>query len=196
MWFFGESLHGENRKWIFTNMSSNSSCENLTNSDPISLPPFILGLSFLSCCLSIIGAVVIFATYCLVAVAKNQTRQLLVYLTIADLMTAVGNLIGVVRYALRQETEYIVELEEMKFNCTVTNSVCFVQSAVTTFSTLASFFWTSIIMIHILMTLITQQEWSKLANRVIYHIVSWGVPCKLTIYCIVNTLDVHWEKKP
>ena len=159
--------------------SHNSSSENLTSSDPISLPPLILGLSFLSCCLSIIGAVVIFATYCLVAVAKNQTRQLLVYLTIADLMTAVGNLIGVVRYALREETEYILEQN----NCTVTDSVCFVQSAVTTFSTLASFFWTSIIMIHILMTLITQQEWSKLVNRVIYNIVAWGVPCKLTIDC-------------
>ena len=176
-------------------MSSNSSNENLTSSVPISLPTVIVGLSFLSCCLSIIGAVVIFATYCLVNVAKNQTRRFLVYLTIADLMTAVGNLIGVVRYALREETEYILERKEMKYNCTTTNSVCFVQSAVTTFSTLASFFWTSIIMIHILMTLITQQEWSKLANRVIYHIVSWGVPCKLTIYCILNTLDVHWEKK-
>ncbi|XP_022286112.2 G-protein coupled receptor 157-like [Crassostrea virginica] len=164
--------------------SHNSSSENLTSSDPISLPPLILGLSFLSCCLSIIGAVVIFATYCLVAVAKNQTRQLLVYLTIADLMTAVGNLIGVVRYALREETEYILEQKEMKYNCTVTDSVCFVQSAVTTFSTLASFFWTSIIMIHILMTLITQQEWSKLVNRVIYNIVAWGVPLVITFLAI------------
>ena len=169
---------------MFTNMSSNnSSSENLTSSNPLSLSPFILGLSSLSCCLSIIGAIVIFATYYLVEVAKNQTRRLLVYLTMADLMTAVGNLIGVVRYVLREETEYIVERKEMGYNCTTTNCVCFLQSVVTTFSNLASFCWTTIIMIHILMTLVTQQEWSKLVNRIIYHIVAWGVPCKLTITC-------------
>ena len=185
---------------MFTNMSSNnSSSENLTNSDPLSLSPFILGLSSLSCCLSIIGAMIIFATYYLVQVAKNQTRRLLVYLTIADLMTAVGNLIGVVRYVLREETEYIVEREEMKYNCTTTDTVCVLQSAVTTFSNLASFCWTTIIMIHILMTLFTQQEWSKFANRVIYHSVAWGVPCKLIIYCISHRtsgkleLEVSWN---
>nr|XP_022343780.1 G-protein coupled receptor 157-like [Crassostrea virginica] len=170
---------------MFTNMSSNnSSSENMTSSDPLSLSPFILGLSSLSCCLSIIGAMIIFATYYLVAVAKNQTRRLLLYLTIADLMTAVGNLIGIVRYVLREETEYIVEREEMKYNCTTTDTVCVLQSVVTTFSNLASFFWTTIIMIHILMTLFTQQEWSKFANRVIYHIVAWGVPLVITFLAI------------
>lgn len=112
--------------------------------------------------------------------AKNQTRRLLVYLTIADLMTAVGNLVGASRYALRNETEYIIN----RHTCNTTNEVCEVQSFITTFSSLSSFFWTSIIMVHILMTLITQREWSSLSNRVIYHFVSWGVPLGITFLAL------------
>lgn len=168
--------------FIFTDMSSNnSSSVNITVSDRVSLPQSVLICTFVSSSLSIIGAVVIFITYCLVTVAKNQTRRLLVYLTIADLMTAVGNLIGASRYALRNETEYLTSRHQMQNTCISTNAVCEVQSFVTTFSSLSSFFWTSIIMIHIMMTLITQREWSTLRNRVIYHCVSWGVPRKFVL---------------
>ena len=159
-------------------MFSNSS--NSTNSTTPSsqLPPSVLICTFVSSSLSIVGAVVIFITYSLVTVARNQTRRLLVYLTIADLMTAVGNLVGASRYALRNETEYLTIRNQMQNTCFKTDAVCEVQSFVTTFSSLSSFFWTSIIMVHILMTLLTQREWSSFRNRVIYHFVSWGVPRK------------------
>lgn len=155
---------------------------NITVSDRVSLlPQSVLICTFVSSFLSIIGAVVIFITYGLVTVAKNQTRRLLVYLTIADLMTAVGNLVGALRYVLRNETEYLTIRHQIQNTCIKTDAVCEVQSFVTTFSSLSSFFWTSIIMIHIMMTLITQREWSTLRNRVIYHCVSWGVPRKFVL---------------
>lgn len=162
--------------------SNNSSSANITDdSDRVPLPLSVLICIFVSSSLSIIGAVVIFITYCLVTVAKNQTRRLLVYLTITDLMTAVGNLVGASRYALRYETEYLINRHQMQNTCNTTTAVFEIQSFVTTFSSLSSFFWTSIIMLHILMTLITQREWSSLRNRVIYHLVSWGVPCKFVV---------------
>uniref|UniRef100_K1RDQ1 G-protein coupled receptors family 2 profile 2 domain-containing protein n=2 Tax=Magallana TaxID=2171616 RepID=K1RDQ1_MAGGI len=99
-------------------------------------------------------------------------------------MTAVGNLIGASRYALRNETEYLTSRHQMQNTCITTNAVCEVQSFVTTFSSLSSFFWTSIIMVHIMMTLITQREWSNLRNRVIYHCVSWGVPLGITFLAL------------
>ncbi|XP_034337932.2 G-protein coupled receptor 157-like isoform X3 [Magallana gigas] len=163
-------------------MSSNNSNDTTPTSQ---LPPSVLICTFVSSLLSIVGAVVIFITYSLVTVARNQTRRLLVYLTIADLMTAVGNLVGASRYVyiyvIKNETEYLFNRQMQNVT---TDAVCDVQSFVTTFSSLSSFFWTSIIMIHILMTLITQREWSSLRNRVIYHFVSWGVPLGITFLAL------------
>ncbi|XP_062594281.1 G-protein coupled receptor 157-like [Saccostrea cucullata] len=163
-------------------MSGNNSSRwsNETDLIPVSLPGSVLICTIVSSSLSIFGAVLIFVTYCIVTVAKNQTRRLLVYLTIADLLTAVGNLMGAVRYTLRDESEYINKRDQMAVNCTNTDQICVIQSSITTFSSLASFFWTNIIMVHILMTLISQREWSRFFIKVLYHLVSWGVPLVIT----------------
>lgn len=164
-------------------MSANHSSDwsNQTDSYPSNLPPTVLLCTLVSSSLSVIGAVVIFVTYCIVTVAKNQTRRLLVYLTIADLLNAVGNLVGALHYALRDESSYMNKLHNMSLDCHLRDDqICVIQSCVTTFASLASFFWTNIIMIHILMTLISQREWSNLLNKVTYHLVAWGVPCKYT----------------
>jgi hypothetical protein len=162
-------------------MSANNSSDwrNQTVPYPASLPLSVLLCTIVSSSLSIIGAVVIFVTYCIVTVAKNQTRRLLVYLTIADFLIAGGNLVGALRYALRDESSYMNNVYNRSMDCARwDDQICVIQSCVTTFASLASFFWTNIIMIHILMTLISQREWSNLRKKVIYHLVAWGLPCK------------------
>lgn len=169
-------------------MSANNSSDwkNQTDSYQRSLPPTVLLCTFVSSSLSVIGAVVIFVTYCIVTVAKNQTRRLLVYLTIADLLNAVGNLVGALHYAVRDESTYMNKLYNMSLDCDLRDDqICIMQSCVSTFASLASFFWVNIIMIHILMTLIHQREWSNLRNKVIYHLIAWGVPCKYTKYIYI-----------
>ncbi|XP_061163057.1 G-protein coupled receptor 157-like [Saccostrea echinata] len=148
---------------------------------PDSLPSAVVVLTMVSCLFSVAGAVVIFVAYYAVEEARNQTRRLLVYITIADLLTCLGNLIGSIRYFHRDEDDYVNRAENMALDCSNTDSVCVIQSFVTTFSTLASFFWTCIIMLHILMTLYTRTEWTGFYKRVIFHIISWGVPMIITL---------------
>lgn len=154
--------------------------ENTTSSfNDIELPTSILVCTYVSCSLSICGAITIFVTYCTVPQAKNQTRRLLLYLTIADLMSSSGNLMGAIRYSVKHRHHRLLTDEDILEHCHHPGNICTVQSLITTFSSLASFSWTIIIGLHILLTLVYQSEWCMTTiSKVLAHCVSWGLPCK------------------
>ena len=54
------------------------------------IPDWTLAISGISSSLSIIGAVVIFVSFAKLPEIRNFTRCLLTYLTVADLLSAVG----------------------------------------------------------------------------------------------------------
>ena len=59
----------------------------------------VLAFSATSCCLSILGGAVIFATFVALPEIRNFTRKLVICLTVADLITASAYLMSVIRYA-------------------------------------------------------------------------------------------------
>lgn len=147
----------------------------------ISLPDSVVILTTISSVLSVVGAITIFLSYLVVSEARNSTRLLLVHVTVADLITCVGTFVGSIRYFLRNEDDYIVKEKTLAINCTGTDNVCLVQSFVNTFSAMASFFWTAIIMLHILMTLHKMEDWTNRWKIVAFNILSWGIPLAITI---------------
>lgn len=157
--------------------------ENITSSfNDIELPTSILVCTYVSCSLSICGAITIFVTYCTVPQAKNQTRRLLLYLTIADLLTSSGNLLGAIRYSVKHRHHRLLTDEDILEHCHHPGNICTVQSLITTFSSLASFSWTIIIGLHILLTLVYQSEWCMTTiSKVLAHCVSWGLPFIITM---------------
>lgn len=157
--------------------------ENITSSfNDIELPTSVLVCTYVSCSVSICGAITIFVTYCTVPQAKNQTRRLLLYLTIADLLTSSGNLLGAIRYSVRHRHHPLLTDEEILEHCRHPGNICTVQSLITTFSSLASFSWTIIIGLHILLTLVYQSEWCMTTlSKVLAHCVSWGLPFIITM---------------
>lgn len=100
----------------------------------ISLPDSVVILTTISSVLSVFGAITIFLSYLIVHEAQNSTRLLLVHVTVADLFTCVGTLVGSIRYFLRNEDDYIIKEKTLEINCTGTDNVCLVQSFVNTFS--------------------------------------------------------------
>ena len=126
-----------------------------------------LALTGTSSCLSIFGCLVIFITYLKLNNIRNFTRTLLLYLTIADILTAFGNLVATVRYTLVYEGDgnpnihvlncsvkpqenstvlSIINLESDKQKVSsIYEGICRYQSFVTTFSNLSSFLWTTLL---------------------------------------------------
>ena len=130
----------------------------------------VLAFSATSCCLSIIGGAVIFATFVALPEIRNFTRKLVICLTVADLITASAYLMSVIRYAnIHKEN---VDLSEE-------NIVCQVQSFFTTYSSLVSFFLTSLIAVYIFDTVVNRSD--RLGTTkwlVVFNIMSWVIPGK------------------
>ena len=122
-------------------------------------------LSIISCVLSIIGGLVILITFIILPEIQNFTRKLIAWLTVADIMSAMGYLVSTTNYLGKRSDP------------DTDRTVCRIQSTITTFSSIASFFWTSIIAIFLYDT-ITHRN-CRLGTRC-WHIcfvaLGWGLP--------------------
>jgi len=115
-------------------------------------------VTIVSCILSIVGSLLIIITYIAWTDIRTRARQIVVFLSIADLLSAVGYLYGTAR----------------KFN---ENSWdCVAQSAVTTFANVSSFFWTCSIAVYIYLLIVQQQRQITRSCMISLHVVNWGVP--------------------
>ena len=121
--------------------------------------------------LSIFGCVIILATYVWMAEIRSPGRRLLVFLSVADFLTAFGNLLGIVWYVTRNSLP--------REHCA---TLCHVQAALTIFSSIASFLWTVSIATHLYVCIV--QNNAHLANGLhpYFHIFSWGLPGRCSFY--------------
>lgn len=111
-----------------------------------------LALTMLSCILSIFGSIMIFFTFAKLPQIRNLLRKLLLALTVADFFTAAGNITGSIRYALLD-----VDIVGCK-RLADSDVVCVMQSFITTFSSMSSFFWTTVIAFHIFINITRRSE--------------------------------------
>ena len=119
-----------------------------------------------SATLSFLRGIALLETYFQISEFQTSMHRLLVFLTIADILTAFGCILGTTNFLL---------LDLVKRNST--DPICEVQSFITTFSSLASFAWTSIIDLHLY--LVTRKERNFQRNRIIkvlYHFIGWILP--------------------
>ena len=148
------------------------------NSTTYIYPLITLALSVSSSALSIIGGLVIIVTFILLPEIRNFTRQLVFCLTVADVLTASGIFMSVIRYFNMHN--------EVVRNYQVEKGLCKAQSTLTTLSSLVSFFLTSIIAIYICDTVTNQSD--RLNKRrwlIFFNLISWILPGKTL--CFLTT---------
>ncbi|KAK3594991.1 hypothetical protein CHS0354_019921 [Potamilus streckersoni] len=169
-----------------------TSALNISASSFPVLPDYTLALTGTSCCMSIFGAIFIAVTYCLLPEIRNFPRKLLLYLTFADILTAFGNLMGTIRYVLLRDGEKIANNSGTIYYYASKNEVCVIQSFITTFSSMASFFWTVVIAVYMFTAVVhPSQVFSGIKAKCVYHLLSWGIPGAITIIAVA--LDVLGE---
>ena len=143
---------------------------------PNPLAPIDIGLTCAASSLSIVGAILIFTAYCSVNTFRpeNETRRLLLYLTISDLLVACGNLMGTLRYVAEYHNQPVIPAD-----MNTKDMICVVQSFITTTANMWSFFWTTAIAIHLVVALIYCRDRNyPITIKVLCHVVGWFVPCK------------------
>ena len=123
-------------------------------------------ITLTSATLSFLGGIALLETYFQISEFQTSMHRLLVFLTIADILTAFGCILG---------TMNVLLLDLDKRNST--DPICEVQSFITTFSSLASFAWTSIIAVHLYLVIRKQKDFlGRRMIKILYHFIGWVLP--------------------
>ncbi|XP_029974796.1 G-protein coupled receptor 157 [Salarias fasciatus] len=119
-----------------------------------------------SCALSFLGSTLIIATYILWSDLRTTPRRLLVYLSVADWLSAVS-------YAYGAWSAFRADSPE-----------CVAQGAVSTFSNTSSFFWTVAIAVYLYVFIVRCSQRAADSLVLPFHLVSWGVPLAITVAAV------------
>lgn len=152
---------------IYVHIGSNVS--NVTSGNYTDLTKTSAEITIVTSVFSLVGATLIFVSHCLVSeLRRYESRKLLLFLTVADFLTAVGNLLGALRYFWFQPPTHL-DVDRPSDN------LCLVQSFITTFSSMSSFFWTLVIAFHLLAIVKWQSRGSSKLSF-LYHVICWVIP--------------------
>ncbi|NXJ01863.1 GP157 protein, partial [Psophia crepitans] len=137
---------------------------------PGPLPPTELYTServvvLVSCVLSFLGSSLLVCTHALWPELRTRPRQLLLYLSLADLLSALSYFYGVLQ-----------DFDRTSWDCVL-------QGALSTFSNTSSFFWTMAIALYLYITIV---RGSPTGTGLLcgFHVVSWGVPLGITVAAV------------
>ncbi|XP_060115044.1 G-protein coupled receptor 157 [Heteronotia binoei] len=119
-------------------------------------------LVLLSCALSALGAALLVATHALWPELRTRPRRLLLYLSLADLLSAAAYFYGVLQ-----------DFGGPSWDCVA-------QGALSTFANTSSFFWTVAIALYLYFVIVRGGGPAGPGLLWLFHAVSWGVPLSIT----------------
>uniref|UniRef100_W5UER8 Putative G-protein coupled receptor 157 n=1 Tax=Ictalurus punctatus TaxID=7998 RepID=W5UER8_ICTPU len=120
----------------------------------------------LSCALSALGSVLVVSTYAKWPDLRTTPRQLLVFLSVADFLSAVSYSYGVYKV----------------FNANTWD--CVTQGAISTFSNTSSFFWTVAIAVYLYIFIVQSSQRQADSLVLYFHLISWGIPLAITVAAV------------
>lgn len=119
----------------------------------------------LSCVLSFLGSSLLVFTHALWPELRTRPRQLLLYLSLADLLSAASYFYGVLQ-----------DFDSTSWDCVL-------QGALSTFSNTSSFFWTMAIAFYLYITIVRGAP-TGTGLLWFFHGMSWGVPLAITVAAV------------
>ena len=148
-------------------------------------------ITLVSCSLSVVGAILTILPYLLWKDIRTGLRKIITFLAIADLITALGYIMGSVNYFIYHKR--IEAGEKTDHACTKFDEVCQIQAYITSWSSLSSFWWTSILALYIYWTVVKGEF--QVVNKLfpIYHIIAWGSPL-LTMLPLLFTGSLGYSR--
>lgn len=149
-------------------------------SEPVLLAMRITGGT--TAILSVFGAGLIIFTYAVYKNLRTTARQLLVNLSIADIIISLSHFVGLLAH---YESVFPITVELAKTgNVTLlyTTPLCSAQGALTAFGTVASFLWSMLVAVYMLVLTQTRTAKPRKILVPILYIVSWGVPTVIVIF--------------
>ena len=150
--------------------------------------------SILSSSASVAGCLLIIVTYWCWRDLRTTSRTILLYIAIADLATALGYIFGSSTYL--NCNFYNVTRDRCNSGTYDTSNgcqrsypyLCKWQSFFTTWSSICSFFWTTILAFYLYMTIVHKMYKMVRKMMPLFHVLSWGVGLVLCTAAVIK----HW----
>lgn len=154
-------------------VGANDSCGNATD-----IPRHTAITTILSSVASMIGSFLIIFTFLLWKDVRTVARAILVFLAIADFLTASGYLFGSIVFLSYWNNTNVDSYK----------SLCTAQSFITTVFPISSFLWTTHLAIYLFVTIVLHKI--KLAKKlfIIFHLTAWGIPL---LVCLPAAITEH-----
>ena len=139
-------------------------------------------VSIVSSALSCIGSLLIVYIYARWRDLRTGSRSIITFLAIADFFTAFGYVVGSSNYLVHLKND----TDPASNECPFFTDICQLQSYVTTWSSLSSFFWTFALAFYLYITIVRNRIY--LANRLIplFHVVAWALPITVCLPLLVT----------
>ena len=157
-------------------MNSTEGCKShLVEFDIGNAPSYV---TIISCTLSVLGSVLIILTFLVLKDMRTGSQKIVTLLAIADLISAVGYIIGAANYLHHHRTDGTSSKSQ---DCGSFDKICMGQATVTTYSSLVSFLWTVILAFYFFLIIVFKRV--KVASQlmILYNVIAWGAPLLIVV---------------
>ena len=136
-------------------------------------------VSIVSSSLSVLSSLLIIYTYVRWKDLRTGSRSIITFLAIADLVTASGYVMGAANYISH------FGKREGSEACKVFQTLCEIQSFLTSTSSLSSFVWTSVLAVYLYLVIVKSKFILAKKLLPLYHIAAWLLPLFITLPLLV-----------
>ena len=161
---------------------NNSDCLELSVSGNYTLPGqdgwFVVAVKVttgVTCLFSILGASLIIFTYAAFRSLRTVTRQLLVNLSVADILVALFHFLGL--YTNYDRFNYGGGGAELSTR----DWWCITQAAFVVLGSCASFFWTTAVALYMFVVIVLRSPVTGKRLLYVFYPVCWGVPAAIVV---------------
>ena len=152
---------------------------------PVIEPGFILAVKLTAgttSVLSILGASLIIFTYVIFHNLRTTARQLLISISIADIIVSLSHLVGLFANFER----FIYQFNNETWNTSTSDPLCISQAAFSMFGTIASFLLSLAIGVYLVGLVVWKKPhvWKKVLP--VIYITCWGVPAIMIVPNVVK----------
>lgn len=155
-----------------------------------------------TCCLSMLGSMLIILSYFMIREIQTKSRQILVHLSVADFGVACCNFVGITVY-FDQYIRWCPGVEEGEndilqqmngdrgiihhhsmISCESLRALCEAQAFIAAFSTLASVLWTLSLALYIYCLVVHSKSKAHLKVIWVAYALCWGLPLFISLWLI------------
>ena len=146
---------------------------NLTEDALYKPPLYMKVMTGIACSLSILGSIAIILSYVCFKSTRNSAREIVLNLSLMDLMVACANLVGItIHYQLSSSSNW----------STTSGKFCILQASCSLYGTLGSILWTNALAVYFYINVVIDND--KLKRYCVYcaYTVSYGLPLLIILW--------------